>query len=105
MAYATADMAAQLFELGFSSLRIGLAREEGFCRLRDGRTQTIVYTWDKRDRASLEVPPAEEVFWIASSADVSKAGGLEVVVQASERCPDPVTCFVSAEVRGWKRQT
>jgi len=105
MAYATADMTAQLFDAGFSSMRIGIAREEGFCRLRNGRSETIIYTWDKRDRASLEVPPPEEVFWIASSADISKAGGLEVVVPASERCPDPITCFVSAEVRGWKRQT
>jgi hypothetical protein len=100
MAYADVDMQAKLFEQGFHTFNAGGA--DGFSRLREGQIQTIVCTWERQDRRSLEVPPPDEVFWIAS-VGVLDGAALRLVVPAAERCPDPITCFVSAEVRGWSR--
>jgi len=98
--YATTEMGEKLRERGFT------ARETlgGYFRVVDGGVQSIVYSWDKRDAAKLDAPAGEEVYWIASLAPVDTRSVMQIVVPAAERCPDPITCFVTAEVRGWKRE-
>ena len=98
--YATTEMAEKLAERGFTRAE----HLHGYFRLREGRVQSITYSWDQRDPKKLDVPPAEEVFWIATSAGMDHREPIQIVVPAAERCPDPVTCFVTAEVRGWKRE-
>jgi hypothetical protein len=47
-------------------------------------------------------PPHQLLGWVALATDLT--GNVEFVVRQAELCTDPVTCYVTATIRGWRRE-
>lgn len=95
MPYATEDDHQYMAERGFTR------RDDlnGYTKLWDGNMLTILAAWEDRKRGSLDVPPSEDVFWVATAVSAGRDGveGLLPVVRFSDRQPTPTTAYVTAE--------
>jgi len=101
MAYCTPEDTEYLLGQGFVLGADGTV----FWRLRDGWQQQIQPLWESMKPGMVDVPPSEGVFWGAFGCLVlDRETKMELVVQLSDRQPTPTSCFVTAEIRGWRRE-
>lgn len=97
--YATQKDREYLEARGFS-----LGANDTWVRACPGGTHHITPVWEGKGLRNVDCPSPEHVFWVAGKAS-AKLEGWAGVVSFADQCPDPVTAFVTAEVRAWQRQT
>uniref|UniRef100_A0A6M3X719 Uncharacterized protein n=1 Tax=viral metagenome TaxID=1070528 RepID=A0A6M3X719_9ZZZZ len=100
MAYCTPEDTEYLLSQGFTVGSDG----SSFGRVVEPWYQSIQPVWERMKPGMVDVPPADGVFWGAYSVSKDRHNSLELVVQLSDRQPTPISCFVTAEVRGWRRE-
>lgn len=108
MAYCTPEDTAYLAERGFALAKDGQA----FHRSNDAPdspcsdyVDAILPCWEgRRHHNDLDVPPGDGVFWQAVRAFSDSDKQLQLIVGFNDQQPTPISAYVTAEVRGWKRE-
>ncbi len=101
MAYCTPEDAAYLLERGFKLSRDG----QQFSRSADEHMDAILPCWEgKKHIKDMDVPPGERVFWQVVRMFVDQNRLMQLVVGLDDQQATPISAYVTAEVREWKRQ-
>lgn len=101
MAYCTPEDAAYLLERGFKLSKDG----QQFSRGADEHADAILPCWEgKKHMNDLVVPPGDRVFWQAVRVFADSDKLLQLVVGLDDQQATPISAYVTAEIREWKRQ-
>lgn len=100
MAYCTPEDTEYLAERGFGLTNDGQA----FNKVEGGTLYMVHPVWRHKKPGDLNTPPPEEVFWSATKIQTDFTGNVEVVVRLIDQQATPTSCFVTAEIRGWKHE-
>lgn len=99
MAYCTPEDTAYLAERGFVLSQDGQA----FNKWVGNIVYIIMPVWPAMKVNQLDTPDASMVVWVAQ-AGYGEGIGLVAVVSFHDQQPTPISAFVTAEIRGWKRE-